>query len=122
MAIPHFQTSIWYAKFVMSCAAAVQVRARHGARCVVRSVSAMGRTMRRMGGHWPDRMSRFFSQPPDDPVSVRVIPVLPHAKSQYKLVLVEYQHGLTTYSNFKPFLDTKTPAPKVLWITNSVKD
>ena len=64
----------------------------------------------------------FFSQPPDDPVSVRVIPVLPHAKSQYKLVLVEYQHGLTTYSNFKPFLDTKTPAPKVLWITNSVKD
>ena len=64
----------------------------------------------------------FFSQPPDDPVSVRVIPVLPHAKSQYKLVLVDYQHGLTTYSNFKPFLDTKTPAPKVQWITNSVKD
>ena len=30
--------AIWYDKFVMSCAAAVQVRTRHSARCVVRSV------------------------------------------------------------------------------------
>jgi len=31
--------AIWYDKFVMSCAAAVQVRTRHGAPCVVRSVN-----------------------------------------------------------------------------------
>ena len=72
---------------------------------------AMGRTMRRMGGHG-------FSQPPGDPVSVRVNYTgyiwlyIAHAKSQYKRVLVEYQRGSTWIGNIfklQTFLGYKRP-------------